>query len=371
VNVRDTANGGNGGNVLDGNGKAGNGGIALSSALGRNRGDSDVDVLAEATGGNGGQGAGGKATNGAGGNARAITEGRGGGTVNATSTATAGTDPDGKITGNATAEATAAGAMSRARATGTGASGTATSTATSNGGEVKSIVSRATAPVVGLTTTEARAAVAKAAPEFSQTANLQAVSFSTGLPRLDDVRAAAANDPKVQAAFNLKDSPTIFGLVALGGLSSSDVNGTSFTYNASSEFMVDLSRVRNRPDLLVGLLESADTGTGFDMLKFQIFKQNKLVRNEAFDTVAKATDFFKDDVLNLGQIAAGAPGVLDLRFLMSLTTDKPDAGFREDLIFGIAGTVPEPGSFALFALALLGLFGFAWFRANLTGRAIA
>jgi MYXO-CTERM domain-containing protein len=84
-------------------------------------------------------------------------------------------------------------------------------------------------------------------------------------------------------------------------------------------------------------LDTEVQGGGFDSLTFQVTREGTMVVNQTFATVAAATAFLDDHVLNLGSNGvANVSGALDLVFNLSMTTNDAGAGFQFDLLFGNA-----------------------------------
>jgi hypothetical protein len=175
---------------------------------------------------------------------------------------------------------------------------------------------------------------------------LQGAAFGTGLPSPVDAQAALAGNANATAALAASHA---LGLVVLGGGVASDANATSITFDSSVAFHLDLSQLSSSGSLVVGFLDPQLDGAGFDSLRFQILREGIAVVNETFGDTASALAYFDDQVLDLGDIASGVSGDLDLEFLLSLTSDDPGAAFRTDLIFG---SVPEPAAALLLGAAL-------------------
>jgi hypothetical protein len=99
--------------------------------------------------------------------------------------------------------------------------------------------------------------------------------------------------------------------------------------------------------LYVGLLSPGAANSGLvagDTLDFQVLLQGKTVVDESFTQNFDATAYFTDNVLDLGPENAGLNGGnLNLQFDFSLTSASVANGFSEQLVFGTATTVPEPG----------------------------
>ena len=201
----------------------------------------------------------------------------------------------------------------------------------------------------GASTVESRAAVGEPTPSLALAAGLQSAAFGTGLPSNADALAALAGNTDVDIVL---DPAHALGLVVLGGGVASDADATSITFDSSVAFQLDLSQLSATGQLVVGLLDPELDGAGFDSLQFQILREGVAAVSETFLDVASALAYFDDQVLDLGGIADGVSGDLDLSFLLSLTSDDPGAAFRTNLIFG---NVPEPATALLLGAALAAL----------------
>jgi len=144
----------------------------------------------------------------------------------------------------------------------------------------------------------------------------------------------------------------MLGLVVLGGGLAGDADPLSMTTYSSVSFQLDLAQLSFTGQLVVGLLDPAFDGAGFDSLEFQILREGISAVSASFLSVASALAYFDDQVLDLGGIADGVSGSLDLTFLWTLTSDDPGAGFRANLIFANA---PEPWLGVLLGVAALAL----------------
>lgn len=190
----------------------------------------------------------------------------------------------------------------------------------------------------------------------------QSAVYATAMPQASDVASAAANTPRVVAGLNLfSPSTTVLGLADMGGAYSSGAPGTSLTYTNSADFQLNTSGLNG--ELKVGLLNPADSGTGFDSLTVQIIESGAM-NNEfdyTFTSLSQAETFLHDDVLDLGPLSNSGSGTLDLTFDFALTASSVGQSFNTDYLFAVVGeptiggpstAAPDPAPSALFVCGL-------------------
>jgi hypothetical protein len=176
---------------------------------------------------------------------------------------------------------------------------------------------------------------------------LNSYAFVNGLPGDSFVNDAFASHPTVASMFATAGA-TVLGTAAQGAL-----NSSSRTFDSQVRFTLDTSGLSG--DLLVGLLDHASFGHGFDSLTFSIVEQGVTVLSTAFGSLSAAEAFFDDRVLDLGSFTSGS--TLDLSFNFELVASSVGNGFGEDFVFGATpGAVPEPSTLSLFSLAALATF---------------
>jgi hypothetical protein len=201
--------------------------------------------------------------------------------------------------------------------------------------------------------------VSEPAPDRALATGLQAAAFATALPSDSDVQAALAGNPNVALNFEVGGANDILGSVLLGGAHSGSGSAALLTYTSRAEFTLDMTPLLGSGQgLLVGLLDPTALGIGFDTLGFQIEMQGSIVTNETFTSLGDALVYFDDRTLNLDNWAVGlTPGdaVLDIAFMLRLTTGDPGAGFSTDFIFANSTVIPIPRAVWLFGSGLLGL----------------
>ncbi len=101
-------------------------------------------------------------------------------------------------------------------------------------------------------------------------------------------------------------------------------------------------------ELKLALDSPRSTGNGFDLLEFRMDLEGTMIIDQNFTTLAAATAYFNDHVLDLGAITNGVTGNLDLTFYLNLTSNDAGASFQANVLFGNTGAVvPEPSSFWL------------------------
>jgi hypothetical protein len=204
--------------------------------------------------------------------------------------------------------------------------------------------------------------VSESAPDPALAAGFQSAAFATALPSDTDVQVALAGNPNVALNFDVGGKSDVLGLIVLGGAYSENGFGVSQTYVSRADFDLDMSSLLdNRKDLLVGLLDPAGLGTGFDALSFQIELEGLTVLDETFTNVAQALAYFDDETVNLGDWTAmlSPDNVMNIGFMLSLTTNDAGAGFHTDLMFGNSRVIPVPPAVWLFGSGLLGLVSIA------------
>jgi hypothetical protein len=246
-----------------------------------------------------------------------------------------------------------------ALATAKGSSGTATTVAGTMGGIFSNVAGTATGqvgstppPQVGSTATTQSISNIVGVVAGLDHSGLNSYAFTTALPGSSFVSNAFATHPTVASAFDAAGA-SVLGTAAQGAFYAIDATG-SRTYDSQARFTFDTSHLSG--DLLVGLLDNASFGAGFDSLTFSIAEQGVTVFNTAVTTLAAAEAFFDDRVLDLGSSTVGPN--LDLSFDFDLVASNVGNGFGEDFLFGATSSaaVPEPSTLSLFGLAALMTF---------------
>jgi hypothetical protein len=179
----------------------------------------------------------------------------------------------------------------------------------------------------------------------------QAVAFGTALP--SNIEAMLALYQRVYNSFN--GYGPVLGYGVLGGMASGSGAGT---YNSSLEYKVSIQGISNPQDLIVGLLGSSFSGSGFVSLEFSILDQGKPLFDQTFSSAASAQAFFNNNVIDVGLLSSiplNGSG-LDLTFDCSLVASS-NSGADFNFVYGngTSQVVPLPGSALLLLTGLAGL----------------
>ena len=249
---------------------------------------------------------------------------------------------------NATSIATSTEGATAADASASGATGQTMATAQTSGLSILDVQTASSGPVAGDSVeVQSRAAVARPAPDPSQFTKLQAVALFTALPLDTDVLSALRANPRVHQNFNVAGEGVgprsqVLGLLAQGA--SNTANGAT-TAVAS----IDLSRLPNNQDLLIGMFKPIASGNGFETLRFQVLV-NRITRiDQSFTSLAGADAYFDGNTIDLGPIGGGGAGPLNLQFEMDISSHSGQ-GFEESFIFGnatLGSGVPEPSGLVI------------------------
>ncbi len=185
--------------------------------------------------------------------------------------------------------------------------------------------------------------------------------MAIGDPLHSDVLTATAGDPVINHML-LSGGQTVLGLASLGGqyvnLESTTAGvfepvgtaGPSVTSTGSVDFSLE-SLALEGEDLKLGLLGSSFTGSGFDSLEFQVIENGTTIRDLLFTNLGAATNYFNDNVLDLGALTASSSGNLDLEFDLVLSTSKVGDGFDTNFLFA-GPSVPEPSTLVMGLIAM-------------------
>ena len=222
-------------------------------------------------------------------------------------------------TANATASASAVGSgIALANSTAVGSGGAAVATSTSSGPSGQSIVASATSPLGGAT-----------ANAVTQTSFGGAVSSPSALNagQSFSVTNAVVAGPVTTAVGSMG--------AAYGG------TGQSLTYQESANF------ITNNSVFVVGLLNSASLGNGFDSAVFDIDVNGNVFDTKSFNSLASAQTFFSNDLIDVS-LSSGAN---DVELLLDETMSSAE-GFS----FGYAAVsaAPLPASWIMMLTGLAG-----------------
>jgi hypothetical protein len=201
-------------------------------------------------------------------------------------------------------------------------------------------------------------------PTVFQASNGQASALASAMPdplEVVSILAGTGGRERVAQDFDVGGTSDILGVVALGAVLSFQGDGTAMSHSAAAAFAIDLAQLGSAQDLLIGLLEPNVRSGGFDSLRFQIFLEGLPTVDEMFYDIVTARTFFDGRTLDFGSILApSSDGILDLDFILTMTSSRGGDGFAVDLIFGNstvgAGVVPVPPAVVLFLSALGSLF---------------
>jgi hypothetical protein len=333
----DVATGGNGGDVNSGTGNGRIGGNANSTAN-ANGTIGAVTSPATASGGIGGlKGSGASDAGGLGGNAMATANSFGLGSVNATANANGGGGRQGSAGGVANAMANATinpggTGTAFAHANGRGASGTSGAMAATSGGAITSLKAVTSSPVLGATPSfqaESRAKIGGAELAASPAFGLQAAAYAT------------ANPTSPSGPFGA-DTLAIFTQSAYSPLTTA----VAATYTSDILLSLDPTQLSGVGGLKIGFYAPSSSGSGFDSLTLQVFKENSLVINQTFATLAAANAYFSGTAIDLGSNFTGVTGTLDLKVSMSLTADTNGDSYRFNSALGtVAGGATLTGDY--------------------------
>ena len=170
--------------------------------------------------------------------------------------------------------------------------------------------------------------------------------------------AAVSGNPNATLAFATGD-PDVFALGLLGARYAQNAAAAPLVAIAQYSVAVDISTLADPRDLLVGLMNPAITGGGFDLLQFALLVEDTALIDLTFTDPAAALAYFADHVLDFGVIArfiqqpdpGAEPIPLDVLARFTITTSAPGDGFSTQVLVANS-VVPEPASALLFALGV-------------------
>jgi hypothetical protein len=124
---------------------------------------------------------------------------------------------------------------------------------------------------------------------------------------------------------------TVFGWGAEGASGSQfNTQNGSRAYNDTVEFTVDGTQLSG--DLVVGFIYSETFLAGFSSLDFNVTENGVKVFDKQLTSVTDATNFFTNNAIDVGAIAAQPNQVFDLNF--DLVTNSTGSGFDQDFLLG-------------------------------------
>lgn len=329
VEVSARADGGSGGasaSVSDwGNGTdPGNGGQGGdANAVATATGGSQASVHAEANGGVGGIRGLLAGVNGLGGNAIADATGTDGQSIASLAIATAGHGNTGDKVLNLVTEANAA------TFTGASLASSAHAEALRHGPGFDT----------GAATGRQAASLAYAAPDFN-----------ISLPLLQGNAVLANFDIAGDGPVGIVDSgqldSDVLAVGALGGHYAINADGHSVTTSSRATLAVDTTQLQaGDQHLLIGFMNPVIDDSAFDdpdfSVRFRVEREGAPLVDRTFSDAASAHAYFDSATHDLGAIASGVDGALDLALSLEVSADRPDAGIAIDYILGNSTLTPR------------------------------
>jgi hypothetical protein len=207
------------------------------------------------------------------------------------------------------------------------------STSLQSGQLIQSVSASATSGVDGKSVACAEALIAASAPAFATTGQIMAVAIAA--PSATTTNAVLAANSEIKSSFGA--SPVFFAVAELGGRYSTDGTASQTTTSTMNE-TIDLTQLKNRQNLVIGLYDGASIGTaGVTGVTFQLYVDGMEEIDQTFATVAAAKTYFTNDAVNLGSLANGqtlGADTLSISATLSITSDAANSGFFGDLIIG-------------------------------------
>jgi hypothetical protein len=163
---------------------------------------------------------------------------------------------------------------------------------------------------------------------------------SSALPMAGDVSSALISDPNVTAAYNASVTHSPLALLAMGLNTTNTTTPTpSLDVSASYSFNLEMLTSGN---LMIGLLDPTSSGPGFTSLHFTVSREGGLVEDQTFASLASALSYFDDHVLDLGAMASGVVGTLDLSIGLSMISPDNNTRFGATLLIADIGPTANP-----------------------------
>jgi hypothetical protein len=127
--------------------------------------------------------------------------------------------------------------------------------------------------------------------------------------------------------------------------------GESFSSTSFVSLTLDAGALSSGDNILLGLLDPVSEGFGFDSLRFRALGEGSMLIDETFLDAQLALAFFDDHPIRLASLAAGPDGLLDLRFELDFLSASAGDAFYFNFV-AQASPVPLPGTAWLLPLAV-------------------
>lgn len=239
--------------------------------------------------------------------------------------------------------------LASATAQGTASGGTISATASTVGARlpVTTLTTASSGLLNGSSTHLARATVGVPAATQLGAGAAQGAAFASGAPVASDVSAAFAGNPTAAGRFDLVSTNQRLLLASFGAGHSSGGTAGVQTSLVSLAVAIDLAQIPagEQTRLQFALLGSSSTGAGFSSLRFTVARENLPAVDVTFVSLSAAQSYFADQILDLGALADGVTGTLDLQISLQLTTAQPGDAFATTLFVANA-PIPEPAAWA-------------------------
>jgi hypothetical protein len=166
------------------------------------------------------------------------------------------------------------------------------------------------------------------------------------------VTSNLTSNPNVNSSYNSPDGKSPLALVALQIASPNQAPGLSTSFTTSARFSFDTTSLQSGK-LLVGLLDPVSGGPGFTSLHFSIVRTvpgpggpaNTTLEDQIFAGASAATTYFNDHALDLGPMKIDSSGLLDITFLLEMTTIDNGTFYSADFLVADVGMVAVPGDY--------------------------
>jgi hypothetical protein len=96
---------------------------------------------------------------------------------------------------------------------------------------------------------------------------------------------------------------------------------------------------------MIGLVDPESAGPGFTSLRFTVQREDSVVEDQSFATLAAAMTYFDDHVLDLGPMITGVVGTLDLSISLEMVSPDNNTRFGTTLLIADVGPALLPGDY--------------------------